>query len=345
MSSIRALSGVVLGISLLFMIAGCSDAKQSGQFNPDTGRHGTGWLPLSHAQAVSAGTTTNPSSVSCAECHGSDLKGGISNVSCTSCHLGGPFAAHPAAWTIAVLDHGPTVSQNGTPPCANRYCHGPALTGVVDSGPSCSTCHSMPFDPATIVCGSCHHIPPTGSIFPDIAGKHAQHMALGAYITCITCHQGSDGASGTVLHFNRVVEVAFDPAYIAKSGGTPTFGGLSAACSNISCHGGQVTPNWVTGALDVNVQCSSCHAYGTTQYNSYYTGQHFLHVIEKGVACTACHDTTKLPAAHFTDLNTQAMTQAYLTILNALNYTGTGGGTFGTCTLDCHGAVHNARQW
>ncbi|HEX9021538.1 MAG TPA: CxxxxCH/CxxCH domain-containing protein, partial [Nitrospirota bacterium] len=342
MSSLSERTGIILAMGLLLMAAACSDPNNSGQFNPGTGRHGAGWLPAGHAQAASAETTTNPSGVSCAGCHGPDLRGGISGVSCTGCHLGGPFAVHPAAWTITVLDHGPTTLQTGTAACANQYCHGPALAGVVSSGPSCTTCHSIPFNVATIVCGSCHQIPPAGTISPNIAGKHAQHKALGTYITCGTCHQGSDGASGALLHFNRVVEVAFDPAYAAKSGGTPTFSSSAATCSNISCHGGRVTPNWLSGTLNVNTQCASCHQLGTAlgspQYNSYYSGLHDFHINQRQLVCVSCHDTVKLAVNHFTTLNTTAMEgPASATLLNALNYApGASPGT-GTCSPPCHG--------
>jgi hypothetical protein len=79
----------------------------------------------------------------CTECHGADLTGGISGVSCaTQCHLGGAFAIHPLSWgTNVVANHQAYADANGTSSCANAFCHGVQLQGVQGSGPSCSTCH------------------------------------------------------------------------------------------------------------------------------------------------------------------------------------------------------------
>jgi len=135
--------------------------------------------------------------------------------------------------------------------------------------------------------------------------------------------------------------VIIDPTYNAKSG-TAAYNPASVTCSNVSCHGGQATPNWLTGTINVNTQCASCHISGTAQYNSYFSGRHSLHV---GLAaCTECHDTTKLAGVHFSDLNTTAMINSYQTILSGLNYTGTAT-ALGTCTLTCHGETHTQRQW
>ena len=42
-------------------------------------------------------------------------------------------------------------------------------------------------------CASCHAKPPTGSVFPDVAGKHAKHEALaGVTNVCAACHTGAD---------------------------------------------------------------------------------------------------------------------------------------------------------
>jgi predicted CxxxxCH...CXXCH cytochrome family protein len=152
--------------------------------------------------------------------------------------------------------------------------------------------------------------------------------------------------SGTTLHQNGVVDVIIDPTFNAKSG-TAAYNPTSITCSNVSCHGGQTTPGWLSGTvIDVNTQCTSCHASGTTQFNSYFSGRHSLHV--GFAACTECHDTTKLASVHFSDLNTTAMINSYQTILSGLNYTGTAT-ALGTCgNFTCHGETHPAspaRSW
>jgi predicted CxxxxCH...CXXCH cytochrome family protein len=295
----------------------------------------------------------------CVECHGADLSGGISNVSCTACHLGGPTSVHPGTWDPIYLNHGPSVSSGATPTsaCSNALCHGTSLQGVADSGPSCTSCHSMPFDAATVICGACHSIPPDGTKFPDLAGKHAKHAATNT-TSCDVCHSGASAYVGD--HHNDVINFSFPAAYLPKSGGTPTFDSAAKTCTNISCHGGPrtqtqtqaasgqstlvTTPNWYTGTIDVATQCTACHVYGAIENNSYSSGDHYLHVWEPGngpepkLGCTICHDPAKLASAHFTSLGTpQLEGPASATLRSSLNYSG------GSCNPDagnmsgCHG--------
>ena len=356
----------------------------------------------------------------CSTCHGADLKGGISGVSCTSCHLGSPTSVHPADWVPVYSMHDPYVETNGTGACANLYCHGASLTGVANSGPSCTSCHmggvteihpagwlgdacsnhgSYAFingtagcanaachgadlggvsqsgpsctqchNPIPNSCNSCHGIPPNGAFYPNTAGKHAKHMQL-SNVTCATCH-----ARSCDQHGNGIVEVIFDPIYNAKTG-IASFNTTSSAktCSEISCHGGSrmqtpdqaamnppqsdpgQTSDWYTGAINVydnptylNAQCKACHIYGTTEYNGFYSGEHFVHVFSPDLstptptdylynyACDSCHDYNKLAVTHFTGLSTTVISAgtASATILDIRHYDGT------TCT-SCHGPGEN----
>ena len=122
-------------------------------------------------------------------------------------------------------------------------------------------------------------------------------------------------------------------SYNAKSG--IAVYNSDGTCSKVSCHGGQQTPVWMTGAIDVNTACAACHVYGTAlatpEYNSYYSGEHDIHVNANGISCQLCHDTTKLAVDHFTTLNTTTMEgPASATILNSFNYSG------GSCSPTCH---------
>ncbi len=140
---------------------------------------------------------------------------------------------------------------------------------------------------------------------------------------CAACHTGA-------AH-NGQIDQGFETAWNAKSG-TAT-GNSNGTCSNISCHGGKTTPNWVNGSINVDTQCSSCHSYGTSQYNGYSSGEHNKHVRDKGYACSACHDSAKLRNGHFTNLETRAFEQEpSATIKSSLSYSG------GRCaTPSCHG--------
>jgi predicted CxxxxCH...CXXCH cytochrome family protein len=165
--------------------------------------------------------------------------------------------------------------------------------------------------------------------------------SLGSPVSCDTCHNGL--GSGTQEHYDRASaraapgDAAFTAVYNAQSGAS-SFAPAAFTCSNVSCHGGQATPNWRTGALDVNAQCTNCHADGTTtQFNGPTSGNHNRgdHQVE---ACTVCHNTAALAANHFTNLSTTALEgPASATIGGAgTEITSYTPGTR-SCTPTCHG--------
>lgn len=289
------------------------------------------WVVLAHKTAALS------DSVICRKCHGADYLGGGSHIACKSCHMEDRTKVHMLAWYPDVqVNHRSYANANGAASCANLSCHGTTLTGVALSGPSCSSCHTWPFTSAS--CGTCHGLPPAGTAFPDTAGRHAAHTVLGSYINCATCHSGA--GSGTALHQNGISDVINDTTYNAESGAA-SFNAAADTCSNVSCHGGQTTPNWLTGTISVNTQCTSCHASGTAQYNSYSSGRHTLHV-DRNIACTVCHDTVKLAVNHFTTLNTSVMEgPASATTAAALNYNGT------SCNPSAGGLTgcHSSKNW
>jgi len=297
---------------------------------PGLDHPGPSWVVQNHKTAA-----TNDSVV-CQKCHGADYLGGGSHKACKSCHMQDQTKVHMIAWYPDVqTNHRAYAKANGTASCSNVSCHGAALTGVSLSGPSCSTCHTWPFTSGS--CGSCHGLPPTGAAAPDRAGRHAVHTALNSSVDCNTCHSGA--GSGTALHQNGIADVIANAVYNAQSGAA-SFNAAANTCSNISCHGGQTTPNWFTGSINVNTQCTSCHASGTAQYNSYHSGHHSTHVGQ--FACTVCHDTTKLAVHHFTTLNTSALEgPASGTIVTAANYNGT------TCNPSAGGLTgcHSSETW
>jgi len=282
----------------------------------------------------------------------------------TLCH---DQRGHEAEWTgNAVYKlHGSYVDANGTSKCENQYCHGALLTGVTGSGPSCSTCHAWPaysYSPGTLNCSGCHDYPPSGTRYPDTAGKHAKHTALDN-VDCSSCHTGA--GDGTANHYNDSVEVSFASEFDSKSG-TASFDASAKKCSNISCHGGprtqtssqatnippsstpSQTPHWLNGTITVNTQCKECHVRSVNaEYNSYYSGKHRQHVFEEGISCTECHDTAKLTVSHFTNLNTPAVSGAADTILDSIDYAQHYylGIEYRTCTLTCHGETHDEQPW
>jgi predicted CxxxxCH...CXXCH cytochrome family protein len=323
---------IMLVLATSFICISCSSPNERSTFNPESGKHSSAWLPAAHA------TSAAQSLADCSQCHGAALDGGIAQVSCSSCHMGGATSVHPADWSPIFSAHGPYVNTSGTAACANQYCHGTSLTGVENSGPSCDRysgsggCHSIPYDPASLVCDACHRIPPQGTDYPNVAGSHAAHTAITgtSQATCAVCHYGSDGVTATGAHYDNVIDVAIDSLYNAKTGAAAP-NGANNTCTTVSCHGGQETPNWLTGTIDVNTQCTSCHSYGTAQYNNFNSGQHDKHVNSEHIGCTECHDTGLLAVNHFGALNTAAMEgPASQTIKSSIGYNGT------SCARPCH---------
>jgi len=125
---------LVLTVATAFALSGCGDENSEAVFS-STGGHPSGWS-TGHKSSVKADTE------SCFGCHGENLNGGISKVSCTACHLGSPGKLHPLQWgSYAYARHSRYVKEKGTASCAIAACHGTELLGVTNSGPSCSSCH------------------------------------------------------------------------------------------------------------------------------------------------------------------------------------------------------------
>jgi len=264
-------------------------------------------------------------------------------------------------------------------------CHIYSGTSPLPGAPNCAVCHTLA-DPTAAATGagtclSCHVGPsglpvgPTGGTFPSVAGAHTTHMSLPTALACATCHVGS--GTGTTIHYSNAnarvtaptgpASVNIDATYNAKSAGTAVYNASSNTCSNTSCHGGQVTPNW-TSLTKITTQCSLCHKVngGTTssQYND-AVGRHSYgtHSQASALDCTICHDMSSAntkPGAvnHFAELNTPAVSSTNKlpsgTIkfkLTNTTYPITGAATYdvttspltegdGGCALTCHTQVH-----
>lgn len=286
----------------------------------------------------------------CATCHATiseptpgsnprfNVKIGTLNNGCEDCH---PInSAHPNnSWLIK---NGNTTSHmdasNLTDSCV--ICHGSNLSGGI--APSCTSnnCH-ITSPVLNKNCTSCHSSPPTGNITPNRDGKHTIHNSLTG-VNCESCHFGK--AIKMTSHSNGIPDLTFSNTYNAKNA-IASYNITTQICTNVSCHGGKQTPNWYSGTIDVNTECSSCHVSRSVsdQYNSFFSGQHNKH-ISKGISCNQCHDTTKLAVVHFNDINSTQMSEAFKTIIDNANYTGTGI-LYGNCTIKCHNEDHNNKKW
>jgi predicted CxxxxCH...CXXCH cytochrome family protein len=171
--------------------------------------------------------------------------------------------------------------------------------------------------------------------------------SAGTPVACDTCHNGL--GAGTLNHYNRAKsrvppgDVLFLATYNAQSGSSSFDNGAALSCSNVSCHGGKATPNWRTGAVDVNTQCTSCHTtVTTTQFNGPTSANHNRG--EHQVACTVCHNTTALAVNHFTNLGTTALEGPASATIGGV---GTGITTYVPATRSCtpNPACHGTQTW
>ena len=277
----------------------------------------------------------------------------------TLCHGDTATAPHPVPFNDPVHYDTTSATFPGTtfpPGCIT--CHDVSAPST-KVGPVCQTCHVAASPLTSLDCTSCHAAPPdgaapAGAVYANIPGAHATHIALtGAEtpISCDTCHDGL--GTGTLNHYNRAKsrvapgDVAFPATYDAQTGASSFDNSAALNCSNVSCHGGQATPGWRTGAIDVDTQCSNCHAQGTAQFNSYNSGEHQFHVGGLGLLCTFCHNTTTLAVDHFTALATSAMEGPASATIGG-GSTIIPAGDYDPATQSCSpdtGVCHGTRTW
>lgn len=213
MSQIKWTPVVIVAVLFgLMLFAACGSSTPNDNagavFDAETGSHEAGWL-LDHKESAQADQSV------CTECHGAELNGGISGVSCTSCHMDGVSSAHPSAWSSPSASHRDYILlyPGNLVACSNASCHGANFAGVSGSGPSCTECHSQ----AYYDCTSCHGQPPA-------TGKHSFHVK-DQNKACVECHQLT-----SALHDNGVVNLV----------SSITYSFTSYSCSP-SCHG---TEKW-----------------------------------------------------------------------------------------------------
>jgi predicted CxxxxCH...CXXCH cytochrome family protein len=262
-----------------------------------SGKHVANWVTTHKDFAAS-------SVAACTGCHGIDLAGGISKVSCTSSSAVNGFKCH----VTSPLDN----------PTGCASCHGGTATGgpYGTSAPNRKFAHGKHTALAGITCASCHPNAGIGT------ANHAKATATG--------------------DFNRAT-VNVSNTFTAAAGTFTAFGYNPGndTCSAISCHGnGGVAATtralpWSSGAISMASDCTQCHESGagpvapsvipTPQFNSFYSGnfggqnEHLAHlsvlrfysssnlkISKRNIVCTDCHNIGVLTDSqkHFGGLTT-----------------------------------------
>jgi predicted CxxxxCH...CXXCH cytochrome family protein len=222
----------------------------NGTLEATGGGHPAGW-----ADKAQHGYEVNRTGLAgCKSCHGTDLTGGSSGVSCTTCHTTAGFASWATSCT---------------------FCHGNRTTGR----------QSPPVDTQGRTASS--------NVSVGAHDAHVG-SAVSSAIACTECHASRGDVITDAAHVdgNGTAEVVFGA--LARTGGkAPVYtraSATSATCASTYCHGAftggvssgvGATVSWTSTTA---ATCTSCHGSPPS------TGKHSKHVGGEGVACYVCHN-------------------------------------------------------
>jgi len=293
----------LLALALIIVMMSCKTVKEQ----PALGPHPEGWMDP--ASANFHGIPAQRDTDDCRQCHGQDLHGGSSGVSCYQCHATFP---HPADWmdTTSSGFHGVFSRQDSNKTCVT--CHGADYRGGI-SGVSCRGCHA-PYPHAD-------NPPDTSWVGPLVAdtvfhGWFAMSDTAGPGVGCTPCHgadfHGTSRAPAcydchSVLHIGVSNEdTSTHRAFVASKNWKITK--VCAVCHDSTFNGGRAA------SVDSAAVCQQCHAPADpvmvlTGCNVCHTddptlrtfwkvpygmdpgaeGAHPTHVVENGFSCRECH--------------------------------------------------------
>jgi len=242
----------ILGLILFLVLSSCFPAKPDGDdstvpegdtdtdadtdsdTDTDVGYHPDGW-----SAADAHGLAAKLQESDCGSCHGEDLTGGTSGISCDPCH--------PSDWrTDCVFCHGGTRDESGAPPVdidgdasSTSYPeHRSHVFGQLHTPWGCDQCHRTPTDVLS-----------PGHLFVDDATPAIAEVGMqgglspdGTYTSgsCANLYCHGDGA-GTL--------------------GTVNSGDLTVECGD--CHGSAAQPQRLSGVhaehMEEGAECDDCH--------------------------------------------------------------------------------------
>lgn len=323
----RNLIFIMLAGLLLTGLGGCGSSNSDAPTINASGQHPSAW-PSLHGAAYLARAEQ------CYECHGRDLKGGISKVSCFSdswqgrgCHASGP-GGHPAGWDTPSV-HGPHAKArvggaDGFSYC--QRCHGTLLNGG-SAKKSCYSCHgvSAPHAPRPWRGGTYSHTTTDPTNAAVCALCHTAGANLTPGLQQGTYATGTPGCFNNTLCHGQVghptnwgLPASHGPAAKAKPSATVGF----TSCQN--CHG-----NDYAGGLSQK-SCFSCHGVSAPHSPKPWRGGYYTHTTTDTGNADACAD------CHTAGAN---LTPG----LRQLNYVSGTPGCFNN-TL-CHGAAGHPTGW
>ncbi|MHB8834457.1 MAG: hypothetical protein ACYC9Y_01925 [Candidatus Methylomirabilia bacterium] len=297
--STRAL---MVGCALLAVIAvGCSK-KNGAPFDPDAG-HPADFFPSHPTEYRSA-------LESCDRCHGTDLLGGISTVSCysssrdgQSCHPGGP-GGHPPGWR-ALHSADPSKAaicapchdnkdNNLAPNCFdNSLCHGPK------SGHPAGwrSAHTRTNPGQASYCAGCHQANPGA---PGCFNNTLCHGAKSSHPAgWRTTHQGTQQGAATICagcHPDKGQPTCFANSACHGSGGGHPDGWSAGSQHGKTAEGnpGMIVCTACHGAKfggGAGPSCLNCHGGNAPHPKNNWGGENGRHHVNTAntKACALCH--------------------------------------------------------
>ncbi len=258
---------VLVGIVSLVLYPGCSELKQELPTATDgtTQVHPSGWKSSSSADFH--GTFLKKKSwvlSDCTPCHAKSFKGGVSNVSCYSCHLSYPHEIFSDVAPPFSKGHPGYLASKGYPYGECRSCHGATYAGgsrvdvscmgsgchadrngAAKSPEACNTCHGDFLAPANDLVSAA---PPKGVRGETVTsyrgvGAHQKHLkaeTVSSATQCTECHRVPSTLLATGhIDSNLPAEVVFGslarvPSAVSPS---PAYNSQTLSCSNTFCHG------------------------------------------------------------------------------------------------------------
>ena len=182
MSRTKRMVGTVFAVAFALLSWGCTStpANNAPKFSAESGTHPAGWMDTHYAEY-----SKNPAQ--CTTCHGSATDpaaaGGISKVSCFTCHPKGP--GHPAGWADPA-QHGRLAAM--------------AAPGEHTGFASCKKCHGETYKDGytSTTCLSCHTKAPhpnrpwetTNPLNPIHSLTHQANAP-----ECYTCHENGQNST------------------------------------------------------------------------------------------------------------------------------------------------------
>jgi len=321
---------IILIAAMAALFYSCSTTNQDSplSFVDASGNHPGGWI-------AAHGSYAEPDGSLCMDCHGDDLAGGITGVSCSSdavgCHSGGP-AFHPADW----LDS----SLTGNAWHGDAYTNGFLVNGIND----CVDCHEPPAldDPAEGKCIICHFTL-SGNKSPGgwahASTLHSSFAGSPEESVCVACHEiNISFGNQPSCHNCHDNPVAHEVEYLDHNTDVPDSGNFTSQCS--TCHAISGTSPNASAPLCVSchtesspysgANCTSCHG------NPPNTGEHGEHSGE--TTCDECHQGAGSGSGlnHFYD---EELDQDFITAITDMVFNGT------SCSGTCHGKEHESENW